>query len=367
MAVVSEANVFSAETSALVVPACSGEVLSSEAGIQDLRSSINRSQLDSDIIWDPAFYLASLTREWVPRVVVVRRGSELAGVVYAKERVHAGHRLGIVYADLTFGSILLGDPIDHADTVRFALAALLVYPGIRGIRLRVRRHSPEVAAVRQLLALTRLDAHFSRVTDHAVLSLPRTYEQLLLGFGSTTRHNFRYYRRRCEAAGHVYVDNIPLNVLRSAAGDLEAKCSKPIQPGAVDRMIDMAATAERPLAVGLRNRNGDWLSIICGVYRPAAGVLLLQLNNDRDFGDFSLSTVLRGYLIETLIQQGMNELIIWAGTGPPLSRYVKYIPTLAIHLDSPAYLWRLLRLSVSTFGPWLPKKLKPDARWVAPF
>ena len=131
-------------------------------------------------------------------------------------------------------------------------------------------------------------------------------------------------------------------------------------------MIDMAATAERPLAVGLRNRNGDWLSIICGVYRPAAGVLLLQLNNDRDFGDFSLSTVLRGYLIETLIQQGMNELIIWAGTGPPLSRYVKYIPTLAIHLDSPAYLWRLLRLSVSTFGPWLPKKLvRQKNLWVS--
>jgi len=342
-------------------------VLSSEADIQGLRLLINRSQHHSDIMFDPAFYLASLTEGWVPRVVVVRRGSEIAGIVYAKERVLAGHRLGIVYADLTFGSILVGDPLESADTFRVALAALLGYPGIRGVRLRVRRNSPEVAAVRKLLALTRLDAHFSRVNDHAVLSLPRTYEQLLRSFGSTTRHNFRYYRRRCEAAGHVYVDNIPLHELRSAASDLEAKCSIPSQPGAVDRMINMTATAEQPFAVGLRDRNGDWLSVICGVYRQTAGVLLLQLNNDRDFRDLSLSTVLRGYLIETLIQQGMGEFIIWAGTGPPLSRYVKYIPTLAIHLDSPSYLWRLLRISVSKLGPLLPEKLRPDARWVGPF
>jgi hypothetical protein len=365
--VIREINVLAGETFALAISACSGEVLTSEADIQDLRSLINRSQQNCDIMFDPAFYLASLTDGWVPRVVVVRRGSELAGVVYAKERVLSGHRLGIAYADMTFGSILAGDPGDYADTLRVALATLFDYPGIRGVRLRVRPRSPEVASVRKLLAQTRLDAHFSRAKDHAVLSLPRTYERLLLTFGSTTRHNFRYYRRRFEAAGHVYVDNIPLNELRLAARDLEAKCGKPSQPGAVDRSINMAATAERPLAVGLRDRDGHWLSVICGVYRQTAGVLILQLNNDQDFGEFSLSTVLRGYLIETLIQQRMNELIIWAGTGRPLSRYVKHIPTVAIHLDSPAYLWRLLRKSVSTVGPWLPKKLRPDARWVGPF
>ena len=367
MKVVSGYRVFSGEKSVSVVEACSAEVLSSEAEIQGLRCSISRLQQQGDIMFDPAFYLASVTKGWVPRVVVVRRGSELAGVIYAKERVLSGYRLGIAYADLTFGSILAGNPIDHPAAVLRGLATLLGYPGIRGIRLRVQRGSAEVAAVRKLLAVNRLDAHFSRVKDHAVLSLPRTYEQLLQSFGSTTRHNFRYYRRRCEAAGHVYVDNIPLGELRSAAVLLEPKCSKPCQPGAVDRLINMTATAARPLAVGLRHRDGDWLSVICGVYRPAAGVLLLQLNNDRDFPDYSLSTVLRGYLMETLIQRGMREFIIWAGTSPPLSRYVTYVPTLAIHLDSPSYWWRLLRLLASAAGPWLPEELRPDARWVSPF
>ena len=129
----------------------------------------------------------------------------------------------------------------------------------------------------------------------------------------------------------------------------------------------MAATADRPLAVGLKHRNGEWLSVICGVYRRAAGVLLLQLNNDRDFPRDSLSVVLRGYLIESLIHQGMKELIIWAGTAPPLSRYVTKIPTLGIYLDSPEYKWRLLRRLVSKFGPWLPRQIKLEASWIAPF
>lgn len=239
--------------------------------------------------------------------------------------------------------------------------------GTRGIRLRVRRNGPELAAVRTLLASSRFDTYFSRVKDHARLSLPGTYEELLLSFGATTRHNFRYYRRRFEAAGHVYRENLSLDELRSAAACLEPKCSKPSRSDSSERLIKMAAVADRLLAVGLRHRNGEWLSVMCGVYRPGAGVLLLQLNNDRDFPRDSLSVVLRAYLIESLIRQGMKEFIIWAGTAPPLSRYVTYMPTLGIYLDSPDYKWRCVRGLVSRFGHWLPRQVQADARWIAPF
>jgi hypothetical protein len=50
--------------------------------------------------------------------------------------------------------------------------------------------------------------------------------------------------------------------------------------------------------------------------RKAEGLLFLQLNNARDFPRDSLSVVLRGYLIETLIRQRMEKFTIWAGTGP---------------------------------------------------
>lgn len=342
-------------------------VLSSVAEIRSLQPLVRRLLPQNDILLDPEFFLASLSEGWTPRVVAVRYGSELAGVVCAKERILRGPRLGVVYADLTFGSPLLGDHLVQQGTFLIALEALLAAQGIRGIRLRVRRRSPELAAVRKLLASSRLDVHFTRFKDHASLSLPDTYEKLLLSFGSTTRHNFRYYRRRFETAGHVYLDDLSLDEARSAAFYLEPKCSKPCRPDSIARPLRMAAAADRPLAVGLKHRNGEWLSIICGVYRPAAGVLLLQLNNDRDFPRDSLSLVLRAYLIESLIHQGMKEFIIWAGTAPPLSRYVTYIPTLGIYLDSPDYLWRLVRGLISRCGSWLPRQLKPDVRWIAPF
>jgi hypothetical protein len=163
------------------------------------------------------------------------------------------------------------------------------------------------------------------------------------------------------------LDNLSLDELRSAAFYLEPKCSIPSRPHSTDRLLKMMATADRPLAVGLKHRNGEWLSIIGGVYRPAAGVLLLQLNNDREFPRASLSVVLRGYLIESLIHEGRKEFIIWGGTGGPLFRYVTYIPTLVIYLDSREYKWRLVRTLVSRFGPWLPRQLKLNARWIAPF
>ena len=113
---------------------------------------------------------------------------------------------------------------------------------MRGLRLRVRpEHSPELDAVRRLVASGGLDAHFSRVRDHAVLSLPTSYEQLLLGFGATTRHNFRYYRRRFETAGHAFLGIASLDELRSAAVYLQPKCRLPSSTESIDRLLKMVA------------------------------------------------------------------------------------------------------------------------------
>jgi len=344
----------------------SSSILSSHAEIQCLKPLVKPLLAQNDVLLDSEFFLSSVSKGWKPRVVTVHKRSELAGVVYTKERTIFGCRLGVVYADLSWGSILFGDPFHQPNVFRIALETLLAFPGIRGLRLRVLRGSPELAGVRNLIASKRFDVHFSRVREHACLSLPDTYEQLLLGFGSTTRHNFRYYRRRFEVAGHIYLERLSLDELISAALFLEPRCRIASKSHSITRVLNMVAAADQPMAVGLKHRNGEWLSVIAGVYRPQAGVLLLQLNNDRKFSCDSLSVVLRGYLIETLIRQGMRELVIWAGTGPPLSRYVRRIPTLGIHLDLPGYQWRLARRFVTTLGPWLPKRFREDAGWIAP-
>lgn len=342
-------------------------VLSSPDGIRKLRPFVRRSKSRHDILFDPEFYLSSVSKGWEPRVVAVYNKTELAGVLYAKEKIVLGCHLGVIYADLSWGGVSFGDCVHQENAFRIAIEKLLSSPGTRGIRLRILPGSPELAAIRKLIDSRQMDVHFSRIKDHANLALPDTYEQLLQSFGSTTRHNFRYYRRRFEAAGHSYLETIPLDELRSAAMHLNPRCTIPSQEWAIDRLLDMAATADQPLAVGLRHRNGEWLSIVGGVYRPESGVLLLQLSNDRNFPRDSLSVVLRGYLIETLIRRGASQFTIWGGTAPPLSRYVKYIPTLGIHLDLPGFQWRLARRVVATVGPFLPRRLGPDAQCIAPF
>lgn len=342
-------------------------VLSSPDEIRSLKPLVRRSTTYNDILFDPEFFLSSVSGGWEPRVVAVHNRTELAGVVYTKEKIIFGCHLGVVYADLTWGSVSFGDSVHRENTFLMALEKLLARPGTHGIRLRVLRGSPESAAIRKLIASRNLDVHFSRFKDHADLALPDTYEQLLQSFGSTTRHNFRYYRRRFEAAGHIYRDSLSLDELRSAAKYLKPRCTIQTQSGSVERLLDMVASADQVMAVGLRHQNGEWLSMIGGVYRPGAGVLLLQLSNDTSFPRDSLSVVLRGYLIETLIRRGTRMLTIWGGTASPLSRYVKYIPTVGIYLDVPGFRWRLARRLVTQAGPWLPKRLGQDAQWIAPF
>jgi 2-iminoacetate synthase ThiH len=60
---------------------------------------------------------------------------------------------------------------------------------------------------------------------------------------------------------------------------------------------------------------------------------------------------MRGYLIESLIREGITELVFVGGTAPPLNRYARYIRTVQISLNSQAYK-RLARVK-SMFMPGL--------------
>jgi hypothetical protein len=352
----------------------SGAVLSSDAEILQLEDAATRLMRQDDTMLDPEFFLASISKGWTPRVVTVRRSGEVVGILYAKERVIAGIPTGIVYADGSLGGILLENSFHEENLFRVAIETLLVSPGIRGVRLRLLRSSGEFDAVREAIGSRSVDARYFPIAYrdspvwkyHAHLQLPDTYNRFLEGLGSTTRHNFRYYRRRFEASGHKFVDCLSMDELRSAALDLypKSKFTARCQLSDIEKAMSMVSAAGRPLAIGLRNRSGEWVSVIGGWYRPHGAVLCFQCNNERDFGPDSLSTVLRAYLIELLIRQGLQELVIWADTGPPLSRYVTYAPTIGVCLDVPTYLWRVARLFISTVGPRLPGRLAAAAQWI---
>lgn len=353
----------------------SAVVLSSHAEIRRLKDVANRLMRQEDPTMDPDFFLASLYKGWRPRVVVVSYGREAVGIIYTKERIIYGIPTGIVYSDGALGGNLLANSLHHQNAFRLALETLLASPGIHGIRLRVARSGEELEAVRQLSVSRSGHSRDARVEyqdfplgqSHAQLPLAHTYDQFLARLGSTTRHNFRYYRRRFESSSHRFVEHLSIDELRLAALDLrpKTKFSARWQQRKIDKGLNLVAAASRPLAVGLKHRNGEWLGVIGGWYRQGGAVLCFQCNNERDFGSDSLSVVLRAFLVELLIRQGLEELVIWHGTGPPLSRYASYEPMIGVSLDQPTYSWRAVRWLVSMVGPRLPRRLADTARWIA--
>jgi hypothetical protein len=356
----------------------SGVLLSSDAEIRQLRNVADRLMPRDDTVFHPELFLASVSRGWKPRVVAVHRAHEVVGIMYTKERVIAGVPTGVVYADGSLDSILLANPLHRQQAFRRAVEVLLASSSIRGMRLRIPRSTGDLNAIKRLIASKHLDARYTRITKHqegshlwrhhAHLSLAGSYEAFLKGLGRATRHNFRYYRRRFEASGHRFVERLTIDELRAAAFEISPKSKLTDEPRQIDlaRSMNMVAAARRPIAIGLRHHNGEWLSVIGGWYRPRGAVLLFQCNSDRHFGSDSLSVVLRAYFIETLIRQGLEELVIWDDTGPPLSRYVTYVPAIGVHLDVPTRPWRVARWFITTVGPRLPKRFATAAQWVAP-
>jgi hypothetical protein len=353
----------------------SAVVLSTETEIRQLRDYARRLMQQDDTMLDPEFFLASVYKGWAPRVVTVRKSGDLAGIMYAKERIISGVPTGIVYADGSLGGMFVGTPLHQQDAIRCAVETLFSFPGTRGVRLRVLQGSIELEAVRQLAASKSLDVRYTPLEHddsplwkyHAHLALADTYDQFLKRLGSTTRHNFRYYRRRFEAAGHKFVENLSVDQLTSVALELgpKSKYASSVRQMFIERDLKFVAATTRPLAVGLKHHSGEWLSIIGGWYRPGGAVLCFQCNNECDFGSDSLSIVLRAYLIEHLIRQGLEELVIWDDTRPPLSRYVTYAPTVGIRLDVPTLSWRVARSLISTLTPHLPRRLAAAAQWIS--
>lgn len=351
----------------LSIDTWSARVLKTAAEVGQLNTTASHLFQQDEPTLDPAFFLASIDQEWKPWVVAVYRGSEVVGICYAKERVIHGVSTGVIYLDGGLGGFLLANPLHQQNVLRIAIETLWAAPGILGIRLRILQGGAEAEGVAHLVDSIPAHVRCAPVQrdgsghwrHHAHLELPSTYAEFLDRLGYTTRHNFRYYRKRFEAAGHQFVPNLSMADLRAATRALNPKSKffSEARQRNLEHALEMLAATKRPLAVGLRSSSGKWMGVIGGWYGPGEAVLMYQCNDDRDFSRDSLSTVLRSYLIEQLIQEGLPKLVIWSDTGPPLSRYVTYPPAMAVSLDVRSNAWRAAKKLASTVGPHLPRRL----------
>jgi hypothetical protein len=346
----------------------SAEVLS-EAEINGTIPYLRHILGSASPVLDPAFFLASVNRScWKPCVVTVRRGQRLVGTFYAKERTIAHIPTGLIYADETLGGMVAAAEDEHDAVLQAALECLLTRPGVRGLRLAI----PAAAFDRRLFRRVasslgvELEIAASQASHHARIPLPSSYEAFLSGLGSTSRRNFRYYRRRSEQVGSRFVPVLPIEESRRVARQLAPRCSIPSRPDQLIRVLNMVSTVPHPLLMGLQDRGGEWLSVAGGICHGSSAILIFQLNSDRDHRGDSLSTVLRSYLIESLIERGISELAFWGGTAPPLARYAESVSRVQVYLDTPGVAWRAVRLLAGSAAKSFPGRAAALAEWLVP-
>jgi hypothetical protein len=343
-------------------------VLSQENEIRAMTGDIRAILPDSNPVLDPEFFLSSVNRtKWRPYVVVVRLGRQLAGAVYAKERLIGGIRTGLIYGDQVVGGMVVAKEEHSGLVVESAFRRLILRPGFRGLRIVLPPGHTGIGALEKMTSFresAKLELSYSRANIHRRLSLPGRYETFLKQLGPTTRRNFRYYRRRSEQAGNTYCSRVDLDECRQAASRLASKCSHASDEQRFTRGFNMLEAVSQPILVGLRDKEGELVSLMAGWRHADSATLLFQLNNDRQYPRDSLSTVLRSYLIESLIETGVREAIFWGGTSGALMRYAEIIPGIQVYVDSCTFSWRLVRSLVASIVDSLPWRLRIRAQWV---
>ncbi len=313
--------------------------------------------------FDPSFYLASVSeRHWIPQILEVKADRRTVGMVFTKERSIAGLASGVVFCDNTFFGVEAADGFSQAEIFSAAVRFLFTQTKIRGMRMLVPQHGCETKVVHAIAEELRLGLSCRKLDYHSRLALPASYEQFLHSLGPNTRRNLRRYRQRFHSHGNCFVANPSLQEFTAAVYQIMDKSRIRARSEGVRRAIKMLNAAERPCIYLLRARNGEYLSALGGWYSGSHQVTaLIQLNSDKMYTD-SLSMVLRGYAIETLISQGVRELRFWAGASAPLSRYCTFIPTVACSLDRQQPYWRAACNLASRIATRFPSVIPADLR-----
>ncbi|MDE3105034.1 MAG: hypothetical protein KGK08_07645 [Acidobacteriota bacterium] len=138
-------------------------------------------------------------------------------------------------------------------------------------------------------------------------------DDTLAQLGKHTRRNMRLYKRRGEAdLGAVLVVN-PV-VERDEFLQMNRLGPYPAPESLAAWRFEAATRfAENRLYLGLRAADGRWLSLIGGRERAGRVEIEWQMNR-HDLPDYSLSVLMRLYLLEYMVEHRMERLYFQAGT-----------------------------------------------------
>jgi len=179
------------------------------------------------------------------------------------------------------------------------------------------------------------------------LPLAETYEATLAVLGDNTRRNFRRYRRRLvDDLGVEFVESVSMD--REEFLEMNRRSSHPLPPSAAQWCLDSLSRTPHSVFCGLRAADGRWLSLLGGRRRGSILDVDWQLNlagMDR----YSLSTVMRAFLLEHEVARGTRKLHFEGGT-PHAMRH-SFVPenVVDIVVQRSSTEWLLRKLSSRIF------------------
>jgi hypothetical protein len=148
------------------------------------------------------------------------------------------------------------------------------------------------------------------------LPLESTFDKTLAKIGQRTRSNLRYYRRRAEGQlGCTFLPAVEMDKADYLAFNRE--CMYAVPDSVATWRFNSLKELSKPLFMGIKDKEGRWLSLLGGRRRSTNTEILWQLNRD-GLSPYSLSIVMRSYFIEHEILLGMTRLYIEGGTSHPM-------------------------------------------------
>ena len=347
-------------------PAFAAQILSQPDLIANLAVSARDLLAQHPKYLQPSSFLATIAPTfWVARAVVIRNREKIIGIVYLRERLLMGIRLGIIVADASLGHLLVAETEHRESVFLHAIHAITKLPGVLSLRLRM----SEVCMERSALSRFSFGSHSLDFAEskggHHILRLPRTYQEFLGSLRPKTRATFRRYRRLGREE-RTLIEELNPSEFKQAVAELVKKNVTGTKWGHVNINMNRIATTERPFRAGLKLDSGEWLSVIGGWYESSRLILFLQFNDDKKYYRSSPSLVMRSHLIESSVANGVKEIVFFGGAKGHLTDYCERIGTVIAYLDSPNSLWSGFRNTLSFLWDGLPQTWRDYAYGKAP-
>lgn len=276
-----------------------------------------------DVTLAPEYFLKNNSLRCAPFLVVFREGAKMIAVLYGRERRVMGIPTGLVQFGDYYGE---GAVIAQEDFRATALASGASYalklPWIHWVRASLKIGARnEVAAIASIIEGANLKARLMPETTQHSLPLKNTFEAFLSTLGSHTRRNLRVYRRRVEQKGWSFVPRLEPGEVSAAFEVLGRQQGTHVSSAHYLNCCRASLEAvPGSFYAGIRTAAGEWTSLAAGWLRLNKYFMLVQLNNARHSRD-SISTVMRSYLIENLIDSGVKEINFVGGCSELLGQF----------------------------------------------